>query len=156
MLLYPEGLPHEMRLDEVVREGIVGLFDGKKVVLELSSDLNNDYSGGSDSDIESGIVNLLIETNEHRGSDVKIVAKKDGPIDVLEIFSSGGELRRDVLNLINRNYQEGKTLRRRPPYSGVRIAAYHLAQVGGEICIENCNQGPYSVRNYVRFGHPAP
>lgn len=124
-------------------------FDNQEVELDLSPELSRDYSNTPC--FENGINNLIMETEEHRGKKIKIVTRRDGTAEILEILSSGDPLSKETLQLVNAKYQEGKNLSERPRYSGSKIAAFQLAQLGGKIFIENTELQPYTVRNYVRF-----
>ncbi len=49
------------------------------------------------------------------------------------------------------SYSASNIRSQRPRYSGSKIAAFELSQIGGEIFIEDIDQHPYTVINYVRF-----
>lgn len=67
----------------------------------------------------------------------------------IEFAWDEGQLDEQLINQLNTNYEQGRTLKKRPVRNGTFIAGYYAGKIGAKITIENINDQVYNVRNLV-------
>jgi len=128
-----------------------------KLDFDLSPELTRlyeipmDFATNENGSVYHGIQELISETVEHRGDGMKIITRIAGEqrAQVVEILSKGEPLSAELLEMLNRAYILGRDSTYCPPRNGTQRAGFFLKPANGVITIENCDEGPYTVRNKV-------
>jgi hypothetical protein len=119
--------------------------------LELDGLISREYPHKESMELGTGIANLVYEICEHRKGKKKAISKLEDKVQIVELLSSGSSLTEEELSMINERYEQGAKAEYEPYRNGTKIAAYFLSKFNGTVCIENCSEGDYTVKNIVRL-----
>ena len=139
-------------LNDMLSGSIQRCLKGKRVVVELSPEIKEEYEYEDSNMLYVGIYNLVSETKDYRGNDIKLVTRVDEGKEIVELFSSGSPLPAHTVSYLNRCYERGRKLATCPTSQGSEIAAYHLSKCGAAVSIENTGEPIYTVKNKIIFG----
>jgi len=117
----------------------------------LDEYISKEYSHEESMQLGKGIANLVYEICEHRKGKKKAISKLENNLQIIELLSSGPQLEKETLDLLNERYSSGAKAEYEPYRNGSRIAAYFLSKFNATVCIENCNEGNYTVKNVVKL-----
>jgi hypothetical protein len=138
-------------LDLSLNDVVESLREWYGFKLELDTNISKIYPDKEARSLVRGIGNLAEETKNYRGSEKKAITKLEKGVQVLELLSSGSPLDQKTIDLLNERYKTGRTTEIEPHRNGSMIAGYYLSKINGEVYIENCNEGIYTVRNVVKL-----
>jgi len=119
--------------------------------LELDEKISKEYSYHDFLILGKIIGSLVEETNLYRSDKKKAISKLENNLQIIELLSSGPQLEKETLDLLNERYSSGAKAEYEPYRNGSRIAAYFLSKFNATVCIENCNEGNYTVKNVVKL-----